>query len=67
MNPYLLLDGPDGPAKFPLVDGPLLLGRAADAGIRIDDRSLSNHHCRLEAVPGGWKVVDLESRPERSS
>ena len=61
-NPYLLLDGPAGPTKYTLVDGPLVLGRSADAGIRIDDRSLSNHHCRLEPVPGGWKVVDLQSR-----
>ncbi len=61
-SPYLLLDAAGGPTKYALTDGPLVLGRAADAGIRIDDRSLSNHHCRLEPVPGGWKVVDLQSR-----
>ena len=35
-SPYLLLDGPGGPTKYPLAGGPTVLGRAADAGIRID-------------------------------
>ena len=62
MSPYLLLDGPGGPTKYGLELSPTILGRAADCGVRIDDRSLSNQHCRFEQVPGGWKVVDLESR-----
>jgi transcriptional regulator with GAF, ATPase, and Fis domain len=28
----------------------------------VDDRSLSARHCRFDPIPGGWKVVDLESR-----
>ena len=62
MSPYLLLDGPAGQTRFGLEKSPTILGRAAECGVRIDDRSLSNQHCRLEQVPGGWKVVDLESR-----
>ena len=62
MSPVLLLEGPDGTQKFGLTDQSLVLGRAADAGVRIDDRSLSAQHCRFEPVPGGFKVVDLGSR-----
>jgi transcriptional regulator with GAF, ATPase, and Fis domain len=60
--PCLLLERQDGTTRFPLVDGPVVLGRAVDAAVRIDDRSLSAHHCRFDPVPGGWKVVDLTSR-----
>jgi transcriptional regulator with GAF, ATPase, and Fis domain len=56
------MDGGDGPQKFALEGAATILGRAPDVGIRIDDRSLSAHHCRFDPVPGGWKVVDLESR-----
>ncbi|MCC7139272.1 MAG: sigma 54-interacting transcriptional regulator [Planctomycetes bacterium] len=62
MTPVLVLEGPDGTQRFPLADAATLLGRAADVGVRIDDRSLSAHHCRFDPVPGGWKVVDLGSR-----
>jgi len=62
MSPVLLLESPDGTQKFPLSDQSVVLGRAADAGVRIDDRSLSAQHCRFEPVPGGFKVVDLGSR-----
>ena len=62
MSPCLLLDGPTGPVKYPLSGEGSVLGRAPDADVRIDDRSLSSKHCRFDPVPGGWKVVDLESR-----
>ena len=62
MSPLILRDTAEGTLKFPLADASLTLGRAADCGIRIDDRSLSAHHCRFDPVPGGWKVVDLTSR-----
>ena len=61
-GPCLLVDGPEGTTKFPLGDQSVVLGRAGDVGLRIDDRSLSAHHCRFDPVPGGWKVGDLESR-----
>src|SRR5204863_4109611 len=62
VSPLLLLEGPSGPVKYPLAGEGAVLGRAADAAVRIDDRSLSARHCRFDPVPGGWKVVDLESR-----
>ena len=62
MSPCIVTEGAGGPVKHPLSDASVLLGRAADVGIRIDDRSLSAHHCRFDPVPGGWKVVDLDSR-----
>ena len=62
MSPCLVVDGPDGPVKYPLTGESAVLGRGADATVRIDDRSLSAKHARFDPVPGGWKVVDLESR-----
>jgi predicted component of type VI protein secretion system len=45
------------------LDGPLIIGRAADCDIQIRDIRLSRHHCRLEPTRGGaWTVVDLGSR-----
>jgi transcriptional regulator with GAF, ATPase, and Fis domain len=62
VNALLVVDGPKGESRHPLGAEAVVLGRAADAGIRVEDRSLSSHHCRFEPIPGGWKVVDLESR-----
>jgi len=58
----LVLEGPEGTKRFPLTGESATLGRAADVAVRIDDRSLSASHCRFDAVPGGWKIVDLASR-----
>jgi pSer/pThr/pTyr-binding forkhead associated (FHA) protein len=41
---------------------PVELGRGDDANIRIDDRWLSRHHCRLDVVDGQLHVQDLGSR-----
>jgi transcriptional regulator with GAF, ATPase, and Fis domain len=61
-GPHLVLEK-DGEAQtIPLGTAPLLVGRGADAGLRIQDPSLSARHCRIEPVEDGWKVVDLESR-----
>jgi transcriptional regulator with GAF, ATPase, and Fis domain len=62
VSPVLVLDGPQGPVRFPLGVEAATLGRAPDVDYRVDDRSLSARHCRFDPVPGGWKVVDLESR-----
>jgi transcriptional regulator with GAF, ATPase, and Fis domain len=62
MSPNIVLDGPDGSRRWPLGEAAVTLGRAGDVDIRIEDRSLSSHHCRFDPVPGGWKVVDLDSR-----
>ncbi len=45
-----------------LGDGALILGRAPDSGVVLDDKESSRHHAQIERFEGGWKVVDLESR-----
>ncbi len=45
----------------------LILGRAPSAAVRFDPRrdgSVGRHHARIEpgSIPGGLRVVDLESR-----
>src|SRR5690349_18442118 len=37
------------------------VGRAVDAGVRIDDSAVSRRHAQLTPVPGGLQVVDLGS------
>ncbi|MCA9314101.1 MAG: sigma 54-interacting transcriptional regulator [Planctomycetes bacterium] len=52
-----------GPERHQLRGDAALIGRDPKADLRLDDRSLSARHCRLEPAGGGaWKVVDLESR-----
>ncbi len=58
---FLLIDG-DKPQRIGLGAAPMVLGRAATADIRLNDRSLSALHCRFEPSAGGWKIVDLDSR-----
>ncbi|MFO0932898.1 MAG: sigma 54-interacting transcriptional regulator [Planctomycetota bacterium] len=62
MTAVLVLESPEGTRRFPLTGESATLGRSADVAVRIDDRSLSASHCRFDAVPGGWKIVDLASR-----
>lgn len=41
---------------------PVVVGRSADAGIRLDDLSVSHFHCRIDDVDGQLVVSDLGSR-----
>ncbi|MDH5494071.1 MAG: GGDEF domain-containing protein, partial [Myxococcales bacterium] len=43
------------------VSGSLLIGRAPDAELRLDDASVSFHHARIEDRGGAWAVLDLGS------
>jgi hypothetical protein len=40
----------------------LTFGRAPDSHIVLSDRECSRHHCYIERVERGFKLVDLESR-----
>lgn len=46
--------------EYGLVDG-LVLGRAADSSIVLDDTFASSHHARLDRRDGAWVLVDLGS------
>ena len=51
-----------GERRFPLRSGALIIGRAADADVRIDSSGVSRHHARLTMTAGEARVEDLESK-----
>lgn len=51
-----------GDRSVPLPEGVTILGRAADAGIRIDFPGVSRHHARISVSGGQALLEDLESR-----
>lgn len=57
----VISEGANAGVSVPLADAPILLGRGADATIRLDDDYVSTRHARF--VPHGedWYVEDLGS------
>jgi general secretion pathway protein A len=49
-------------ARVALVPGRLIVGRAVDAGLRLDNRFVSRHHCQFVTTGGQTVVEDLGSR-----
>ena len=49
-------------ARVALTPGQLVVGRAADAGLRLDNRFISRHHCQIVTSAGQTVVEDLGSR-----
>ncbi|MEE4360370.1 MAG: adenylate/guanylate cyclase domain-containing protein [Pseudomonadales bacterium] len=53
-------DGPPAPRAFTTR---LVIGRADDADLRIEDRSVSRIHCVVQQIhDGGWRIHDPGSR-----
>lgn len=44
-----------------LHDLPVILGSSPDAGILLEDHSVSGHHCRIDKIDGQFIVSDLGS------
>ncbi|MCB9831324.1 MAG: sigma 54-interacting transcriptional regulator [Planctomycetes bacterium] len=40
----------------------IAIGRNEDNDLRVGSRFVSQHHCRLERLAKGWKIVDLKSQ-----
>jgi pSer/pThr/pTyr-binding forkhead associated (FHA) protein len=57
----VVVDGPGAGASAPLDDTPLLIGRAPDAAIRLDDDYVSTRHARIGASGETFYVEDLGS------
>ncbi|HET7174100.1 MAG TPA: FHA domain-containing protein [Nocardioidaceae bacterium] len=57
----VITDGANKGASAPLEDGPILLGRGADATIRLDDDYVSTRHARFVPHGDDWYVEDLGS------
>lgn len=47
------------PGNWMLDEAGGVLGRGDDADIRLDDATISRHHCRFTVTPHGWLVEDL--------
>ena len=50
-----------GARAFHVGAAPVSVGGAADNGIALSDRAVSQYHCRLEPSPGGVSIRDLGS------
>jgi transcriptional regulator with GAF, ATPase, and Fis domain len=42
-------------------DASLLIGRAEDADLTLEDDTVAPHHCRIERIQFGYKLVDLDA------
>jgi pSer/pThr/pTyr-binding forkhead associated (FHA) protein len=57
----LIVDGANAGEKISLDQAPLLIGRGADAAIRLDDDYVSTRHAQIAASGDQWYVEDLGS------
>ncbi|MSU78762.1 MAG: GGDEF domain-containing protein [Gemmataceae bacterium] len=53
--------GPSMGTRYTIGDAPLILGRATDCDIRINDHSVSRSHARIQPGADGFYAVDLQS------
>ena len=56
-----VVEGPNAGASAPLDEAPVLIGRGADAAIRLDDDYVSTRHARIASSGDQWFVEDLGS------
>src|SRR4051812_18240790 len=57
----VVVSGTDAGRRIDLNGEELLVGRASDCGIVIDNDSVSRHHATLVRVMGRWIVIDQHS------
>jgi len=57
----LVVEGGNAGERAELDQAPLLIGRGADAAIRLDDDYVSTRHARIAASGDDWFVEDLGS------
>ncbi|MBN8527454.1 MAG: FHA domain-containing protein, partial [Planctomycetes bacterium] len=62
MSKIRIANGPYRGRERGLVDKPVTIGRDAEAGLQILDRSASRFHCEIFPVGGMWFVRDLDSK-----
>ena len=62
MSKIRIGNGPYRGRERGLVDKPVTIGRDAEAGLQILDRSASRFHCEVFPVGGMWFVKDLDSK-----
>ena len=57
----LVVDGANRGERAELAQAPILIGRGADAAIRLDDDYVSTRHARIASSGDQWFVEDLGS------
>jgi pSer/pThr/pTyr-binding forkhead associated (FHA) protein len=62
MSKIRIMNGPYRGREKTVADKPLTIGRDAEAGIQILDRSASRFHCEIFPVGGMFFVRDLDSK-----
>lgn len=62
MSKIRIANGPYRGRERGLVDKSITIGRDAEAGLQILDRSASRFHCEVFPVGGMWFMRDLESK-----
>jgi len=62
MSKIRIANGPYRGRERGLVDKSITIGRDAEAGLQILDRSASRFHCEVFPVGGMWFVRDLDSK-----
>jgi hypothetical protein len=60
-SPTHVLDGANKGERADLAQAPILIGRGADAAIRLDDDYVSTRHARIASSGDQWFVEDLGS------
>ena len=61
--PYMIVvEGPRTGARFPLVEGVNVIGRAPGNAVRLEDQSVSRQHSEVTKNESGWMVKDLGSK-----
>jgi pSer/pThr/pTyr-binding forkhead associated (FHA) protein len=56
------LSGPRAGREYELPDRPLVIGRAQDADIVLEDQFASRHHAEIRHVDGAYQIHDLHSK-----
>jgi pSer/pThr/pTyr-binding forkhead associated (FHA) protein len=61
---YFVLEHPDGRSEEYRIDQELLMiGRSAEANLRLDHAKVSRIHCELrQSADGTWLITDMGSR-----
>jgi pSer/pThr/pTyr-binding forkhead associated (FHA) protein len=57
----VIVDGANAGESVSLDEAPILIGRGADAAIRLDDDYVSTRHARIASSGDQWFVEDLGS------
>lgn len=50
-----------GDQRWQFDEGPVVIGRAEDSDVRVDDARVSRHHLEARREAGSWRVRDLET------